>query len=260
MVEDWKTLKAERDKRFYFGFGWGADMNGFHSSGRPRGADAANPVDLPVQVLGRQADDLQADDRRAHLGHQRRRRRPLRPVPRLGRGHAQAGRRPDRQGPGPRRRGLPARCGSARSACRLHGRSRRARSSRARACSASSSARATRRCCARPASPPRAGRSSWRYGIQKRPIKNGSVYAVSAGRALGPRGAAPASSTRPTASTSATASTVPGSGGSDGAAGDRHQGAAATSSASATGKVVFTGVTSLRGKALRAAVARLGVL
>jgi hypothetical protein len=49
MVKDWKTLKAERDKRFYFGFGWGADLNGFHSSGSPRGADAKDPVTYPFK-------------------------------------------------------------------------------------------------------------------------------------------------------------------------------------------------------------------
>src|SRR3954452_1950709 len=49
MVKDWKTLKAERDPRYYFGFGWGADLNGFHSSGAPRGADAPNPVTYPFK-------------------------------------------------------------------------------------------------------------------------------------------------------------------------------------------------------------------
>ena len=49
MVADWKTLKAERDKRYYFGFGWGADLNGFHSSGAPRGANAADPVVYPFK-------------------------------------------------------------------------------------------------------------------------------------------------------------------------------------------------------------------
>ena len=49
MVKDWKTLKAERDPRYYFGFGWGADLNGFHSSGSPRGADAPNPVTYPFK-------------------------------------------------------------------------------------------------------------------------------------------------------------------------------------------------------------------
>jgi hypothetical protein len=48
MVDDWKTLKAERDKRYYFGFGWGADLNGFHSSGKPR-LGAANPVTYPFK-------------------------------------------------------------------------------------------------------------------------------------------------------------------------------------------------------------------
>ena len=49
MVEDWKTLKPMRDKRFYFGFGWGADLNGFHSSGGPRDAGGASPVTYPFK-------------------------------------------------------------------------------------------------------------------------------------------------------------------------------------------------------------------
>ena len=47
MVEDYNTLKAQRDKRFYFGFGWGADMNGFHHLGGPRGPEAPTPVTYP---------------------------------------------------------------------------------------------------------------------------------------------------------------------------------------------------------------------
>jgi hypothetical protein len=32
----WKDTKAQRDPRFYWGIGWGADMNGFASQGGPR--------------------------------------------------------------------------------------------------------------------------------------------------------------------------------------------------------------------------------
>ncbi len=78
MVEDWKTLKPMRDKRFYFGFGWGADLNGFHSSGGPRGANAANPVTYPFKswdgkqtisklTTGKRTWDINADGV-AHYG------------------------------------------------------------------------------------------------------------------------------------------------------------------------------------------------
>ena len=70
--------------------------------------------DLPVQVLRRQADDRQAAQRPARLRHQRRRRRPLRPVPRLGRGPAPHRRPGGRRRPRPRRRGLPADVGARR--------------------------------------------------------------------------------------------------------------------------------------------------
>ncbi|HEX8084875.1 MAG TPA: Coagulation factor 5/8 type domain-containing protein [Solirubrobacteraceae bacterium] len=49
-VEKWKATKPmHTDKRFYFGFGYGADMNGFGSQGQPRGADVPNPVTYPFK-------------------------------------------------------------------------------------------------------------------------------------------------------------------------------------------------------------------
>ena len=44
----WKKLKKERDKRFYWGFGWGADMNGFGGQGAPR--NGPNPVTYPFKA------------------------------------------------------------------------------------------------------------------------------------------------------------------------------------------------------------------
>jgi hypothetical protein len=35
-IKDWKKIKAQRDKRFYFGFGYGADQNGLASQIEPR--------------------------------------------------------------------------------------------------------------------------------------------------------------------------------------------------------------------------------
>jgi hypothetical protein len=47
-VKAWKDIKPKRDRRFYFGFGWGADMNGFGSQGGPR-VGASNPVRYPFK-------------------------------------------------------------------------------------------------------------------------------------------------------------------------------------------------------------------
>jgi hypothetical protein len=48
-VKEWKRIKPLRDKRWLFGFGYGADMNGFGSQGGPRGADVPNPVTYPFK-------------------------------------------------------------------------------------------------------------------------------------------------------------------------------------------------------------------
>ncbi|HEV3001453.1 MAG TPA: Coagulation factor 5/8 type domain-containing protein [Solirubrobacteraceae bacterium] len=49
-VQQWRETKPMRgDKRFYFGFGYGADMNGFGSQGGPRGANVPNPVTYPFK-------------------------------------------------------------------------------------------------------------------------------------------------------------------------------------------------------------------
>jgi hypothetical protein len=46
-VRAWKKLKAERDRRYFWGIGWGADMNGFGNQGPPR--NGANPVQYPFK-------------------------------------------------------------------------------------------------------------------------------------------------------------------------------------------------------------------
>jgi microsomal dipeptidase-like Zn-dependent dipeptidase len=51
-VEDWRQHKEWADERFYFGFGYGADTNGFGSQGGPRGANAPNPVTYPFTGFG----------------------------------------------------------------------------------------------------------------------------------------------------------------------------------------------------------------
>jgi hypothetical protein len=55
------------DPRFYFGFGWGADMNGFGHQGNPRGADAPNPVTYPFKSFdGKQTIDKQKSGERVY--------------------------------------------------------------------------------------------------------------------------------------------------------------------------------------------------
>ena len=51
-VDKWRRHLTWADPRFYFGFGYGADMNGLGAQGDPRGADAPNPVSYPFDGLG----------------------------------------------------------------------------------------------------------------------------------------------------------------------------------------------------------------
>lgn len=50
-VEKWRAHVGWADPRYYFGLGYGADMNGLGAQGDPRGADAANPVGYPFTGL-----------------------------------------------------------------------------------------------------------------------------------------------------------------------------------------------------------------
>ena len=51
-VEKWRRHVEWADPRFYFGLGYGADMNGLGAQGDPRGADVPNPVSYPFEGLG----------------------------------------------------------------------------------------------------------------------------------------------------------------------------------------------------------------
>jgi hypothetical protein len=51
-VDKWRQHLGWTDPRYYFGFGFGSDMNGFGAQGDPRGADASNPVTYPFTGLG----------------------------------------------------------------------------------------------------------------------------------------------------------------------------------------------------------------
>lgn len=51
-VEKWKAHLGWADPRYYWGIGYGADMNGLGAQGDPRGADVPNPVTYPFRGLG----------------------------------------------------------------------------------------------------------------------------------------------------------------------------------------------------------------
>ena len=83
--------------RQYFGIGYGADQNGFGGQGGPRGADVPNPVTYPFKSFDGKQTIYKQRSGQPRLRHQRRRRRPLRPLPGLDRGPAEARRRRDHQ-------------------------------------------------------------------------------------------------------------------------------------------------------------------
>ncbi|WP_067432295.1 amidohydrolase family protein [Nocardioides jensenii] len=51
-LKKWQRHLGWADKRFYFGFGYGADINGLAEQGEPRGADAPTKVTYPFTGLG----------------------------------------------------------------------------------------------------------------------------------------------------------------------------------------------------------------
>ncbi|MEO5710216.1 MAG: hypothetical protein ABIQ59_10390, partial [Nocardioidaceae bacterium] len=51
-VAKWRKHVSWADPRYYFGLGYGADMNGLGAQGNPRGAGVANPVTYPFTGLG----------------------------------------------------------------------------------------------------------------------------------------------------------------------------------------------------------------
>ena len=50
-VEKWRTHLGWADKRYYWGFGFGADINGLGAQGDPRGTDVANKVRYPFRGI-----------------------------------------------------------------------------------------------------------------------------------------------------------------------------------------------------------------
>ncbi len=63
-VDKWRQHLGWADPRFYFGFGFGSDMNGFGAQGDPRGADAPDPVTYPFTGLGGVTVDRQRSGER----------------------------------------------------------------------------------------------------------------------------------------------------------------------------------------------------
>ncbi|WP_435770675.1 hypothetical protein [Nocardioides sp. SYSU DS0651] len=51
-VDKWRRHLGWADPRYYFGFGFGADINGLGAQGDPRGAAVPNPVQYPFRGLG----------------------------------------------------------------------------------------------------------------------------------------------------------------------------------------------------------------
>ena len=51
-VEKWRRHLEWANPKYYFGLGYGADMNGLGAQGDPRGADVPNPVTYPFRGLG----------------------------------------------------------------------------------------------------------------------------------------------------------------------------------------------------------------
>ena len=70
-VEKWRRHLGWADKRYYFGFGYGADINGLGAQGNPRGNSVKNKVTYPFtglngirierQVAGRRVYDINKD-------------------------------------------------------------------------------------------------------------------------------------------------------------------------------------------------------
>ena len=65
-VEKWEQHLAWADERYYFGFGYGADINGLGAQGNPRGANAPNKVTYPFDGLGGVTIDQQVSGERTY--------------------------------------------------------------------------------------------------------------------------------------------------------------------------------------------------
>ncbi|NUS53228.1 MAG: hypothetical protein HOQ22_19580, partial [Nocardioidaceae bacterium] len=65
-VAKWRKHLTWADPRYYFGFGYGADMNGLGAQGDPRGAHVPNPVTYPFRGIGGVTVDRQHSGQRVY--------------------------------------------------------------------------------------------------------------------------------------------------------------------------------------------------
>ena len=65
-VEKWEQNLEWADPRYYFGFGYGADINGLGAQGAARGANAPNKVTYPFDGLGGVTIDKQVSGQRTY--------------------------------------------------------------------------------------------------------------------------------------------------------------------------------------------------
>lgn len=65
-VGKWRQHLNWADPRYYFGFGYGADINGLGAQGNPRGANAANKVTYPFKGLGGVTVNKQVSGKRVY--------------------------------------------------------------------------------------------------------------------------------------------------------------------------------------------------
>ena len=65
-VDKWKRHLTWVDPRFYWGIGYGADINGFGAQGDPRGANAPNAVTYPFKGLGGVTIDKEVSGQRVY--------------------------------------------------------------------------------------------------------------------------------------------------------------------------------------------------
>jgi hypothetical protein len=63
-VAKWRRHVGWADKRYYWGIGFGADINGLGAQGDPRGANVRNKVDYPFRGLGGVRIDRQRTGKR----------------------------------------------------------------------------------------------------------------------------------------------------------------------------------------------------
>jgi microsomal dipeptidase-like Zn-dependent dipeptidase len=62
----WRDHRRWADDRFYYGYGFGSDINGFATQGAPRGPDVEDPVTYPFEGLGGVVIDRQVSGERIY--------------------------------------------------------------------------------------------------------------------------------------------------------------------------------------------------